>query len=308
MKAMEKKLESLMKSVEGLQEVNKENTAVLKFLLEKAKTEAECKQDTEVKEGTEEPGAVKHGACKNELVGDSALFPGSDEPFWPLLSGDSQHGEAGLSSIQADDLQLDVKVLQDVYSRLRVHNDLVFKGTRGGVKQQSKEAVNIICNVAKYSELMLKILTYIHRKSDDPNFEVNKQLQELYLVAYAQLRYLQEDHAAIMCETDFGPKTKKIFKSLLKNTSSYPVDALPKLELAGRMAAIQGDGPDGAPPRRGGYTGWAGGPRGGFRNNRHRGFGRGFGRGTYQHHDGGHQNAPFTPRALSFERQGNQDS
>ena len=132
-----------------------------------------------------------------------------------------------------DDIQTEFRIIQDVYSKVHIAMDLKFNDTRSGVKGTAKEAVNIICNCAKYSELSLKILTFIRRKSADPDFQVNKQLHELYLCIYSQMRYLQEDHSALMFQADFGSKTKKFYRSLLKNTSSYSVNALPKLELAG---------------------------------------------------------------------------
>ena len=118
----------------------------------------------------------------------------------------------------------------------------------------------------------------------------------------AQLPYLQEDHAALQCESDFGLKTKRFYKNLLKNTSSYPVDSLQKLELAGRMAAIPSEE---SAPRRGGFTGWNGGPRGGFRNVRFRGTG--FGRGQF-YQESGMPIGAFNQRSVLFDRQANQES
>ena len=224
--------------------------------------------------------------CSQKRMSHCAHFCPLDHRYSPQI------GEAAcLSEIQTDDIQLEFKILQDVYSKVRTATDLKFNGTRSRGKT-NKEAIGIICNSAKYTEVALKILTFIHRKSADPNFQVNRQLQELYLGMYAQMRYLQEDYSTLMCEADFGAKTKRFYRSLLKNTSSYPVSSLPKLELAGRMAAI----PTEEAPRHGGYSGWSGGPRGGFRNVRMRG--RGFGRGTCHE-----QSSAFAPRSVPFDRQ-----
>ena len=128
---------------------------------------------------------------------------------------------------------MEFRILQDVYAKLRLTPELKFTGSRTGFKQAQKEAVNIICNSAKFVELGLKIITYIHRKAADPGFKVNVQLQELYLCLFAILRYLQEDHATLLCESDFGSKTKKFYKSLLSSTSSYPARTLQKTGTGG---------------------------------------------------------------------------
>ena len=319
-KKLNEKLEVIAKSMETLQQASQETQAVLKYLLEKEKRDEEVRPrrtfgdhdyaGQPAKETSEDqadqtapsPG----GQSLRKEASDAALYPGPDEPIWPLLSTASQDGDTGVAAIQTEDIQLDFKMLQDVYARLRVHSDVKFKGSKAGVKQNVKDAVNVVCSSARYAELMLKILIFIHRKSKDPGFKVNDQLQEMYLCAFALLRYLQDEYAGFMCESDFGVKTKKFFKSLMKDSSAYPVASLQKLELAGRLACIPTENE--APSRRGGYTGWSGGPRGGFRNVRMRG--RGFGRGSYQQQQYQQSDSapPFTPRHVPFDRQSTQEN
>ena len=221
------------------------------------------------------------------------------------MSSTSQEG-AGLMDIQTENLQSEFKVLADVYSHVTIHNELKFVGTRAGFKVSLKEAVNVICNSAKYIEVILKVLTYMHRKSVDPKYQVNQHLQEIYLCAFAMLRYLQEEHATLQCESDFGQKMKRFYQSLLKNTSSYPPGSLEKLELAGRMATLPSEDSVSQALRRGGFTGWNSGPRGRFRNIRF--CGRGFGRGSFQ--SGGEFGMPtgsYNPRSVPFDCQANQE-
>ena len=170
---LEKQLSMIVKSVEGLQETSKDNQRVLSFLFERMKVDTEVKKERKSKVG----GLVNHDedskrpdsevTFKSEGSGDSALYPKEDEPIWPLMSSTSQEG-AGLMEIQTENLQSEFKVLADVYSHVTIHNELKFVGTRAGFKASLKEAVNVICNSAKYIEVILKVLTYMHRKSVDP--------------------------------------------------------------------------------------------------------------------------------------------
>ena len=315
---MEKISDQILELVQAMQELKSANEqnqeAIAELLKGKDKSvdisEGKCNKEKSAKRATfgaastDSVEADPEVTFRDSLL-EPALFPGDDEPLWPLMSS-SSHVDGGIGDIQTEDIQAEVKILQDAYTKLRVTPDLKFGGSRSGFKQSQKDTVNVICNIARYAELSLKILLYVHRQSTDPHYKVNRQMHELYLCSYALLRYLQEDHAALMCEADFGSKTKKFYKSLLSNTSSYPARTLQKLELAGRMAAIPTEEPQ-QPARRGGYSGWSGGPQGGYRNVRHRGRGFGsFGRGFQQNQE--QSSAPFTPRHVPYDRQSAQDN
>ena len=86
-----------------------------------------------------------------DLLLKPALFPGDDEPLWPLLSSSSQ-AEGGVGDIQKEDIQSEFKIVQEAYTKLRVTPDLKFYGNRSGFKQAQKDTVNVICNVAKYAK------------------------------------------------------------------------------------------------------------------------------------------------------------
>ena len=217
---------------------------------------------------------------------------------WPHLSVGSQ--KSVFAAIQTEDLQSEYKVVSDKYSRMAVSSDLRFNNNRSGIKQASKELSNVMCNAAKYMETGLRILTHVQRKSQEPEYQINVQLQELYVVLYAGLRYLQEDHVALRFGSQYGTRTQMIYKDLSKNTSSYPVGSLDRLENAMRFAAIPPEAPVQTAPRRGGFSGWNGGPRGGYGNfgNRGRFRGRGF--------NGMNDGQAFAPRSVPFDRQQSQ--
>ena len=299
---MEAKISHLSESVSSLSKANEENKQSLEAVLLKLDTLLKCedKKKTVEFEQTNSEGAEEDPEVSlNPRSKKSALYPGTDEPFWPLLSA-TPHEDGGLDAIQTADVQSEFRILQDVYSRVRVHSKLKFSGSRTGVKSEFKEAVNIICNSAKYADLGLKVMTYIQRKVErDPNYQVNDQLQEVYCCWFALLRYLQEEYSTLMSGSDFGPRTKHFYKSFLKDTSAYPASHLNKLELACCCASMQEE----RPPRRGGYTGWSGGPRGGFRNARFRGRGRGQ-YNTGQFPEGGRA---VTPRPISYDWQAPQE-
>ena len=137
---------------------------------------------------------------------------------------------------------------------------------------------------------------------------MNDELQDLFTVLYAGLRYLQEDFTVLRFGSQYGQHTQMIYKDLTKNTSSYPIGALDRLESAMRFAAIP---PEASvmQPRRGGY--WSGGPtgpsnRGGGFQFRNRGRSRPY---SYnQNYGNENQGNAFAPRSVPFDRQQSQSS
>ena len=141
-----------------------------------------------------------------------------------FLAGSGLQGASqfyGVATPQVDDLQAEFRAIQDSYSRVRIPGDLKFNGNKVGLKAQHKESANVISTCSRYTETCLKILTHVQDRVGDPAYMVNLQLQELYTCLYAMLRYLQEDHCALVVASNFGPRTQTLFRNIQKNTSAF---------------------------------------------------------------------------------------
>lgn len=83
-------------------------------------------------------------------------------------------------------------------------------------------------NSAKYMEVGLKMLTHVQRKTTkDLTYSMNRQLQDLFLLLYSGLRYLQENHTALKISSQYGLRTQMIYKNLARNTSSLVSKVVP---------------------------------------------------------------------------------
>ena len=278
---MESTLNDIVKHLEEVAETNKTTNKALGELVSKmegtGKAAASRIRSLEAQMGKSIRGASVLESTAGEHVRHDHDYTDGDSieeevVFNNKHENDSQEGlipsvasqGSGLATIQTDDLQAEFKSIQDRYARIPVSSDLRFNASKSGIKQASREASNVMVNSAKYMEAGLKILTFVQKKTgEDPGFLVNRQLQELFVVLYTGLCYLQEDHMALRIGSQYGPRTQMIYRDLSKNTSSYPVGALERLEHAVRFAAL----PTEFNPvqRRGAFSGWSGGPRGGFR-------------------------------------------
>ena len=73
------------------------------------------------------------------------------------------------------------------------------------------------------------------------NFCVTELKQEtldnLFLIQNAQIKYLQEEYAALLVNGQFDASTAKIFRSLQKNTSGFDQDSLETLRAAATLSA-----------------------------------------------------------------------
>ena len=222
---METKIDSILKQFEKLNEENKEtNENLLRLSAKVSRIEKfagikhvrfrqqvnEARSANSVtggQDGDEEETEVYLSQGANGQLNNSNNFPAGSS-----LQGVSQF--YGVATPQVDDLQAEFKAIQDSYSRVRIPGDLKFNGNKVGLKTQHKESANVISTCARYTETCLKILTHIQERVGDPAYMVNLQLQELYTCLYAMLRYLQEDHCALLVASNFGPRTQTLFWSI----------------------------------------------------------------------------------------------
>ena len=63
-----------------------------------------------------------------------------------------------------------------------------------------------------------------------------EMLDNLFLIQYAQIKYLQEEYAALLVNGQFDASTAKIFRSL-QNTSGFDQDSLETLRAAATLSA-----------------------------------------------------------------------
>ena len=63
-----------------------------------------------------------------------------------------------------------------------------------------------------------------------------EMLDNLFLIQYAQIKYLQEEYAALLVNGQFVASTAKIFRSL-QNTSGFDQDSLETLQAAATLSA-----------------------------------------------------------------------
>ena len=127
--------------------------------------------------------------------------------------------------------------------------------SRNGIKREDQPALNIISKCGRYIETALKLVSDF--EEGRPN-----DIAQLSIVLVANLKYLQDEYAALLVKGRFDNTTSQLFRSLQKNTSGFDEASLQNVRVAAELSSIANRSQYDYKPR--------GGNRG---NSRGRGFG-----------------------------------
>ena len=93
--------------------------------------------------------------------------------------------------------------------------------------------MNALAKCGCYCETGIKLLCSL-----EAGTELKQEtLDNLFLIQYAQIKYLQEEYAALLVNGQLDASTAKIFRSLQKNTSGFDQDSLETLRAAATLSA-----------------------------------------------------------------------
>ena len=105
--------------------------------------------------------------------------------------------------------------------------------SRQGIKRTDQPLMNALAKCGRYCETGIKLLCSL-----EAGTELKQEtLDNLFLIQYAQIKYLQEEYAALLVNGQFDASTAKIFRSLQKNTSGFDQDSLETLRAAATLSA-----------------------------------------------------------------------
>ena len=168
----------------------------------------------------------------------------SDKTAVPLHGvGLSASNEASYECTSYDIVQHEFKKLSDSYVKTHLPPEIKLHVERTGFRGEESRKLNIVSACAKYSELILKIVSSI------PDTE-STHIQEIALCAQAQQLYLQSEYANLVVHANFDSQTAKLFKQLQRNTTAFPPGALDTLRPAASISAAQNQHQQGSQGQR----------------------------------------------------------
>lgn len=135
----------------------------------------------------------------------------------PATGGDNSHVTDDVApealpeqgALQAVDLQGEFHAIKDSVQSVRLPADLHLNDSRSGIKRSDQPLATVVRKSARYVETSLKLLTELNNRAirqDD--------VQKLFEVQVAHIRYLQEEQAAILVGSQFSEDTAKLFRAV----------------------------------------------------------------------------------------------
>jgi hypothetical protein len=92
--------------------------------------------------------------------------------------------------------------------------------------------LNILAKVARYTEALLRKLSVLAVDTITP-----ADLHELFIIALAEIRFLQDEYAVLQVQSQFDKDTTKLFRSFRSNTSGLSEEAIEDLRKAAAITA-----------------------------------------------------------------------
>ena len=173
---------------------------------------------------------------------------------WTVFSG-SMH-------CTPEDLKAEYNSIQESLSRVQLPREIIVNKSTQGVGKDQKAAHTVVTTSAKYTETALKLALQLHEE------KVGKEgLNQLIVVLFTQLKYLQDEGAALIVRSTFDPSVSKFFRTFQKNNSQFLPETIEILSKAVTIGAAQAQ----SQGHKGGNRGCGGGSsRGEYRSGNQR--------------------------------------
>ena len=154
----------------------------------------------------------------------------------PAIAAEAQFTGAGehqepVRFDSAADLQSQFRAIRDSLSKVKLPQDLVVGDSRSGIGKTDLARFQVIQKCAQFQETALKILS--GGSTADP------VIDQLSVVALAQIRYLQEEYTNLIVSNQFDESTAQLFKTLQHNSSAFTPSAVENLQRAVTIAGAR---------------------------------------------------------------------
>ena len=156
--------------------------------------------------------------------------------FAPPITGSFSANEG--SPAAPIDVQADFAAVRDSVQRVKLPGDLRLNESRTGIRREDQPSFNAIVRSARYTETVFKLLSSL--PSDDLPADLRHDLDNVFTVNLAHIRYLQEEYSNLTVQGTFDATTSKIFRQLQRQSSGLSSEAVDNLHrAAGLAAAVQ---------------------------------------------------------------------
>ena len=141
-----------------------------------------------------------------------------------------------LRSISAEPLEF--SEIQEDFNSVKSSTDKVIlppslkvHDSRSGIKKDDQQTLNVITKCSRYAEIALKLIS--RSKEGSP-----LDIEQLLVCLIAQIKYLQDEYAALLVKGKFDQPTAQLFRSLQRNNSGFDNQSINNVRIAAELASI----------------------------------------------------------------------
>ena len=183
--------------------------------------------------------SVPNQAPQEESVPDQAFAPEAPAPqsaAAPELAAGSTLGQATAAQPCPVDVQAEYAAIRDAYQRVKLPPDLRLNDSRSGLRRQDQAQFNALVKSARFVETGFKVLAQM--KANDISSNVKRDLDSLFAIHLAHMRYIQNEYSSLIVQGNFDPTTSRLFRQLQRESSGLTGEAIENLQRAAGIAAV----------------------------------------------------------------------
>ena len=166
------------------------------------------------------PNQARGGNPSQDLGTGGAVGPG------PNL-GTAANVTDDLSAIQEH-----FNSIKSSVERVVLPPNLKLHDARTGVKKEDQTTLNVLSRCGRYIETALKVLSQVDEDSGSVD------LTPLVVTLLANIRYLQDEYAALLVKGRFDNPTAQLFRSLQRHNSGFDSQNIQNVRVAAELASI----------------------------------------------------------------------
>lgn len=147
-----------------------------------------------------------------------------------LVSPESQKDHTADRS-KFNGIQEKFNVIKSSVDKVILPPQLKLHDSRSGIKREDQPILNVVSKCGRYIETALKLLS---------ESEEGKPIDiaSLSITLVANLKFLQDEYAALLVKGRFDNNTSQLFRSLQKNNSGFDEASLANVRVAAELSSI----------------------------------------------------------------------
>ena len=208
----------------------------------------------------------------NPLFAPDQAQQGARRKSTTCVSQDRDQVSVGPDPFRVSAEPLEFSEIQEDFNSVKSSTDKVIlppslkvHDSRSGIKKDDQQTLNVITKCSRYIETALKLIS--RSKEGSP-----LDIEQLLVCLIAQIKYLQDEYAALLVKGKFDQPTAQLLRSLQRNNSGFDNQSINNVRIAAELASIAQSSPQSHSRSQNYYSCGRGGFNRGYRGN-YRGFG-----------------------------------